>query len=154
MNVFLADEQDEPVPADSLRRLAESVLAGEKLPPGTEVGIVLVGEEQMAGFNGRFLERTGPTDVLALPLEDLQPGRPPAAEPGGPPVNIGDIYICPRYVRDQAARHGVPFDAEMALMVVHGILHLLGYEHEDDEDAERMEARERALLAGFGARQS
>ncbi len=154
MNVFLADEQDDPVPAEPLRKLAEAVLRAESLPPGTEVGIVLVGEEQMAGFNTRFLERAGPTDVLALPLEDLVPGRPPAADPGGPPVNLGDIYICPAYVRDQAERQGVPFDAEMALMVVHGILHLLGYEHEDDEDAERMEARERALLAGFGARQS
>ncbi len=152
MNVFLADEQDEPVSATELRALAESVLVAEGLPDDTEVGLVLVGEDQMAGINGRFLQREGATDVLALPLEDLEPGRPPADVPGGPPVNLGDVYICPAYVKRQAEREGVAYETEMALMVVHGILHLLGYDHELDAEAEAMESRERDLLAGFAAR--
>ncbi len=67
-------------------------------------------------------------------------------------MNLGDVYICPAYVKRQAEREGVAYETEMALMVVHGILHLLGYDHELDAEAEAMESRERDLLAGFAAR--
>jgi probable rRNA maturation factor len=63
---------------------------------------------------------------------------------------LGDVVIAPGYVRRQAGQIGVTFEDEMALMVTHGILHLLGYDHEADEDAERMEERERQLLAKIG----
>ena len=152
MSVFLADEQDEPVPAGRLRSLAEGVLAAEHLPEGTEVSIVLVDAAQMAEYNARFMDRAGPTDVLAFPLEELTPGTLPPVDPHGPPLGLGDVFICPAVVSEQAAGEGVAFDDEMALMVVHGILHLLGYDHEADSDAELMERRERELLTGFRAR--
>ncbi len=63
---------------------------------------------------------------------------------------LGDVVVCPPVVRRNAAAADVPFGDEMALMVVHGILHLLGYDHEDDGDAEKMEQRERDLLALVG----
>ena len=151
MSVFLADEQADPVPADALRALAQDVLDRESLPAGTEVSIVLIDTEQSAEYNARFMDRAGPTDVLAFPLEDMTPGEVPAASDAGPPLNVGDVFICPAVVSEHAAREGVAFADEMALMVVHGILHLLGYDHHVDSDAELMEGRERELLAGFRA---
>jgi len=92
------------------------------------------------------MQRQGPTDVLAFPLEGLEPGVPPEQIPNGPPVNLGDVVISPTYVREQARRADIRFDEEMELIVVHGLLHLLGYDHQEDEDAEVMETRERDLL--------
>jgi probable rRNA maturation factor len=150
VNVFVADEQSEPVDVASLRDLATSVLVAERCPADSEVSLMLVGDEEMAGYNRKFMERTGPTDVISLPIEQLAPGRPPASDPHGPPPMLGDVIVAPGYVRRQAENLGVDFDDEVALMVVHGLLHLLGYDHADESDAEQMEARERHLLAAAG----
>jgi probable rRNA maturation factor len=150
MKVFLADEQDDPLEPEPLIALAESVLRAELLPDDTEVAITLVDREEMTALNGRYMKRDGPTDVLALPIEDLQPGELPETVPDGPPLNLGDVIICPAVVASNAASAGVEFGDELALMVVHGILHLLGYDHHEDDAAERMEGRERTLLSAVG----
>ncbi len=152
MSVFLADEQGEPVDLIQLRHLAELVLSEEAYPDDTEVTVLLVSEDEMASYNERFLDRTGPTDVLAFPVEELMPGVVPDPDPAGPPLVIGDVIIAPGYVSRQAAENGVGFDDEMALMVAHGILHLLGYDHIEDDDAELMERREEALLSMVGVK--
>jgi probable rRNA maturation factor len=147
VSVFLADEQDDPIDAEPLRRLAELVLEEERFPADTEVTLLFVGEDQIATYNDRFMHREGATDVLAFPIEHLKPGLVPQRRPGGPPLNIGDVVIAPAYVQAQAEATGVSFNDDLSLMVVHGLLHLLGYDHQDDEEAERMEQRERQLLA-------
>lgn len=147
MSVFLADEQDDPIDAEPLRRLAELVLEEERFPADTEVTLLFVGEDQIATYNDRFMHREGATDVLAFPIEHLRPGLVPQRRPGGPPLNMGDVVIAPAFVRAQAEATGVSFNDDLSLMVVHGLLHLLGYDHQDDEEAERMEQRERQLLA-------
>lgn len=150
MSVFLADEQSERVGIGDLHSLAEMVLADEGYPTDAEVTVLLVDESEMASYNERFLDRHGSTDVLAFPVEELLPGVVPDHDPHGPPLVLGDVVIAPAYVRRQAAEHGVGFEDEMALMVTHGILHLLGYDHVDEDEAERMEERERVLLAKMG----
>lgn len=150
MSVFLADEQSEPVESEELRSLAELVMSEEGYPETTEVAILLVSENEMTQYNQRFLEREGPTDVLAFPVESLIPGVVPDLDPHGPPLIAGDVIIAPAYVRRQAESHDVAVEDEMALMVTHGILHLLGYDHETDEQANHMEQRERDLLAKVG----
>lgn len=150
MSVFLADEQTEQVGLDELRALAESVLRHEGYPEQAEVTILLVSEPEMASYNQKFLDREGPTDVLAFPLEELRPGRVPDHDRRGPPLMLGDVIVAPSYVRRQAAELGVTFEDEIALMVTHGILHLLGYDHVEDDDAEQMESKERELLAKVG----
>lgn len=150
MSIFLADEQTQEVGLSDLHSLAQLVLSEEGFSDDVEVTLIFVSESEMAAYNERFLDREGPTDVLAFPVEDLMPGVVPDIDPQGPPLMLGDVIIAPGYVRRQAERDGIGFEDEIALMVTHGILHLLGYDHVEDDDAERMEARERELLARAG----
>lgn len=150
MSVFLADEQTEQVGLEDLHSLAEVVLREEGYPSDAEVTLLFVDESEMASYNEKFLERQGPTDVLAFPVEELLPGVVPETDPQGPPLMLGDVVVAPAYVRRQARQYEVSFEDEIALIVTHGILHLLGYDHVDDDDAEKMESRERELLGKVG----
>lgn len=148
----MEDEQDVPLSIEPLRRLARIVLEEERLPHETEVGIMFVTDENMARHNRRFLGREGPTDVLALPLVPRggQPSASDAASTNRVPLALGDVLVAPRFVHRQARAHGSDPEDEMSLMITHGLLHLLGYDHETDGEAEEMEERERSLLALVG----
>ncbi len=150
MNILFADEQDQPIVTDELLTLAEIVLDAERLDDETGVAFVLVDETAMTELNETHMGKEGPTDVLSFPIESALPGSPPQRAPAGPPIELGDIFICPTVVRRNAQSQGVPFGDELALMVVHGLLHLLGWDHEDEPDAVRMESRERDLLSRIG----
>jgi len=150
VNILVADEQDEPIVTTELLRLAELVLEAEGLDEETGVSLTLIDETEMAKLNEAHMGRRGPTDVLSFPIENATPGTPPVRQPGGPPLELGDVFIAPSVVRRNAdQRHGL-FEDELALMVVHGLLHLLGWDHEEPAEAVRMEARERELLARVG----
>jgi len=158
LDVFVADEQsDHPVAIERWSSLARSVLLAEGFLEDTEVSVLFVDETAMAALNERFLHEEGPTDVLAFPIEDEidRSGRSPDQGGTGPAsietesdreLLLGDVVICPAVAARHAVEHGVTFDDEIALLVVHGILHLLGMDHEADADAERMERREQELL--------
>ena len=133
------------VPA--LREIYFQVLDAEGLDDDTGVAIVLIDEPQMAELNETHMGKEGPTDVLSFPIETARPGLPPTRVSGGPPIELGDVFIAPSIVRRNAEQQGVHFENELALMIVHGLLHLLGWDHEDEADAIRMERRERELLA-------
>jgi probable rRNA maturation factor len=161
VQVFGADEQD-AVPVDVLRfvRLAQLVLTAERAPTDAELSVIFVDERAISDLNERFLEVSGPTDVLAFPLDDdvtpggRQPdegGRGPGAppEPSDLPTVLGDVVVCPAVARRQAPDHGRTLEDELALLVVHGVLHLLDYDHAEPEQAERMRRRERELLDQF-----
>jgi len=149
MNVLLRDEQDDPLPAEVIEALARAVMAAERLPSDSELAITMVDAETMAGYNHDYLGREGPTDVLSLPIEDFTEGIAERSD-SAPPLLLGDIVICPSVVAANAAAAGVAFEDEMALMVVHGLLHLLGYDHVIEAEAEAMEEREREILALVG----
>jgi len=155
MTITFADNRRDPatspdIDAGELVALAKISLRNEGVPEGAEVSITLLDEQPMGELNEAHLGKVGPTDVLSFPLEPLTPGMAPAPVAGGPPLDLGDIFICPQVVIGNASRSGVPFRNEMALMVVHGLLHLLGYDHIVDSEAEQMEQRERDLLAVLG----
>ncbi|MEA3503420.1 MAG: rRNA maturation RNase YbeY [Actinomycetota bacterium] len=150
MNVLIADEQDEPILTDELLLLAELVLEAEGLEAETGVSLVLIDEAEMTHLNEAHMGKDGPTDVLSFPIESAAPGAPPIRVPGGPPIELGDVFIAPSVVRDNAEQQGTPFEDELSLMVVHGLLHLLGWDHEIEDEAARMEARESELLARVG----
>lgn len=150
MTVLVTDDQDDPIPTEPLSDLAGITMEAEGLEAETVVALSLVDVSRMAVLNETHLGKTGPTDVLSFPIEDAIPGDPPVQIAGGPPVHIGDIFICPEIVKANALSQEVSFDDEMSLMVVHGVLHLLGYDHVDDADAELMEGRERTILEAAG----
>jgi probable rRNA maturation factor len=151
MTVLVSDEHPSSgVDPEHLRKLAEAVLSAEGFPPEAELSITIVDDDEMASWNSRALGKSGPTDVLSFPVEIFHPGDAPTFVPDGPPLLIGDVVIAPDYVRRQADQYGMGVDDEIALMVAHGILHLLGYDHKDDADAELMENRERDILASQG----
>ncbi len=152
LSVHLSDEQPLDVDQARLCDLTRRVLRTQGYPEDAEVAVLLVTDDDMASYNRRFLQREGPTDVLAFPLEEHQPGVPPRVAPSGPPIHLGDVVIAPAYVGRQAAEHGTTTDEEMALMLVHGLLHLMGYDHGEDDEAEAMESREREILAQVGLR--
>ncbi len=154
MSIAITDERDDPFPVGPLDHLAELVLRGEGVPSDAEVAITLVDIEEMTVLNEQYMGEAGPTDVLSFPLEHLTAGTPPVAEPNGPPVALGDVVICPAQVLVNAERNAVDVVDEMALMVVHGLLHLLGYDHVDDDDAQHMEGRERRYLELAGRRRA
>jgi len=149
VNVFFSDEQDEPVDGDALRALALYVLEAERLPGETEMSLILVGPEQMAGYNEQFMDRPGPTDVLAFPLAELVPGHPPLRVANDPPVALGDIFLCPVVIARRIVAEGWSADYyDIYRLVVHGMLHLLGYDHHVPTGADLMEQREDELLSG------
>lgn len=162
--VFGADEQTAiAVDVRQWVQLAQLVLREERVPPRAEVAIVFVAEDAIADLNRRFLDGDGPTDVLAFPIDDepLPPGRHPDEggrgpgspdEPDEPPIVLGDVLVCPAVAHRQAHEHGHSLDDELALLVVHGVLHLLEYDHAEPDDAARMQQRERELLARFAER--
>lgn len=157
--VFAADEQSSH-PVDTIRwiRLAEAVLAEEGVRGDTEVSLLFVDEDAIADLNSRFLGHEGPTDVLAFPIDDepVESGRSPdsggtgpgfSSEPDEAPSLLGDVVICPAVAERNAPDHAGNYEDELALLVVHGLLHILGMDHDDPEEAEAMEARERELLS-------
>ena len=159
--VFGADEQVE-VPIDLLHwvRLARFVLSEERVPEEAELSVIFVDEQAITDLNERFLGGSGATDVLAFPMDDdvvlggRQPdlgGRGPGSpsEPGDPPIVLGDVVVCPRVAERQAGDHGYPVHDELALLVVHGVLHLLNYDHAEERESAAMKRRERELLDRF-----
>ncbi|HXZ83285.1 MAG TPA: rRNA maturation RNase YbeY [Acidimicrobiales bacterium] len=159
VEVFVANEQDGRA-IDCLRwaDLAKATLAAEGVRGDAELSVLFVDEATIAALNERFLEIAGPTDVLAFPIDEDQAafGRSPdnggsgpgweTPEDGSVPLLIGDVVICPEVAWRNAPHHAGSFDDEIALLLVHGILHLLGMDHERPAEADAMEAREQELL--------
>ena len=129
--IDLSDRQEMTVDPQPLIALAELTLAGEGIVDA-ELSVSLVTEEEMADLHQRYTGEQGPTDVLSFPLDEQAPD-------GGPRF-LGDVVICP----EVAASQNEDLQAELRLLVVHGILHLLGYDHEADDDRARMWERQEA----------
>ncbi len=159
--VFGSDEQGD-VDVDVLRwiDLARLVLREERVPPDAEVSVIFVDERAIADLNERFLGGAGPTDVLAFPMDSdvVPPGRQPdqggrgpgsATDVGEPPAVLGDVVVCPAVAGRNASERGRGLDDELALLVVHGLLHLLDYDHAEEEEAATMKRRESELLERF-----
>ncbi|MEX1081068.1 MAG: rRNA maturation RNase YbeY [Halofilum sp. (in: g-proteobacteria)] len=143
-----ADESaDTPEPPD-LRAWAEAALAAIAQPgidADAELTIRVVGEEEGRALNRDFRGCDYPTNVLSFPFGEIEPEA--LAEVG---AYLGDLVICAPVVRREAAEQGKPLPAHWTHMVVHGVLHLAGYDHQDEDEAMDMEAQERRILAGLG----
>lgn len=155
--VFVADEQSQ-VDVDIARwsALAEAVLVAEGVRGAAELSVIFVDETSISELNERFMEHEGPTDVLAFPLDadavwavhDPLASGPDRADPDPDeiPLLLGDVVVCPAVAARNAPDHAGTLDDEIALLVVHGVLHVLGRDHAEPEEAAEMRARELALL--------
>ncbi len=145
VTVLASDEQDDqPVDTDRWARLASRVLEHEGVPDHAELSVAFVGDQTMCDLNRRFAGQDEPTDVLAFAMADEPPDLPPDVE-----VLVGDLVICPAVAARNARARAHTYEDELALLVVHGLLHLLGMDHARAEEARDMQRRERQLLGRF-----
>ena len=137
MNVDVLDESGAGVDVVALTRLCRFVMRRMRLHPATELTVRLVDVATITTLNEKWMESTGPTDVLSFPMDELTPGR---NDGGGvddddqPSGYLGDIALCPQVAAQQAPAAGHSTDDEISLLTVHGILHLLGYDHASPEE--------------------
>jgi probable rRNA maturation factor len=122
------------------------VLKALHLDPDTEVSITFVDSERMAQLHLEHMGEHGPTDVMSWRMDDLLPGT--ADLPSGPGV-LGDVVICPDFAADQARVAGHGLDAEVELLLTHGLLHLLGHDHVEPEEHQVMFRLQDELLAAW-----
>ncbi len=121
----------------SLRNLAENILTAEN--EDSSVDLILVDDKFMQGLNRKFTERDKTTDVLSFGMKE---GKPETVEY----PNLGDIYVCLDQAKRQADEYEVKFEEEVRLMVAHGLLHLLGYDHQDKNEEKIMRKKENTYL--------
>lgn len=142
MDVFLANEQGIAFDEIRVASLARHALAHENVDEGAELSLLFVEPGHIKKLNQRFAGDDHATDVLAFPMmEDDDEGT----------LMLGDVVICPEIAERNARELGHALDAELATLVVHGMLHLLGYDHQREDDKEKMDARSRAILSSFTA---
>jgi probable rRNA maturation factor len=169
VTVFVADEQEgHPVDAARWSTLAEQVVVAQGIQGEAELAVIFVDEAHIADLNARFMGHDGPTDVLSFPIDAVVDGSWVEAtaeaeitfsgtgpigragyDPDDQPILLGDVVICPAVAARQAAEHAGTYEDEIALLLVHGILHVFGHDHADDEQRVAMQARERELLDAF-----
>lgn len=134
--------------------LARFVLAHEEAPEDAEVSISFVTDEEIAGLNEAYRGIPGPTDVLSFECDQADAGERDWGAPAEADAAyvLGDVVIAPDVARRQAEEFGTGFEDEIGLLLVHGLLHLCGYDHQDDDEALRMEALEREILGSWADR--
>jgi probable rRNA maturation factor len=152
MTIEVLNETDADIDVEALVRQARFMLERLLIHPEAELSLVLVDVPAMTELHIEWMDEPGPTDVLSFPMDELRPGRP-----GQEPVAgvLGDIVICPEVAQAQAQAAGHSRDEEISLLLTHGILHLLGYDHaEPDEHAEMFGLQGELLGAWMSAVQS
>jgi probable rRNA maturation factor len=153
MSIEIANESGLDVSEEELISVARFVIGKMNVNPGAELSMVLLDTAAMADLHMRWMDLPGPTDVMSFPMDELEPGgRPDAAEPG--PSMLGDIVLCPQFAADQAKTAGHDLEHELALLTVHGVLHLLGYDHAEPDEEKEMFALQRQLLDEWYADQA
>ena len=144
--------REEDLASLPIRDLALFVLEREGKPINTEVSISFVDDTAMAELNERFRGMEGPTDVLSFECDGVDDDLSAMTLAEDPVYELGDVVIAPDVATRQTREFGTTFEEEISLLLVHGLLHLCGYDHIVDEEAEVMEARERELLTAWTER--
>ena len=150
MSIEVFNESGYPgVNEEMLIDVASYALARMDIHPAAEASLHIVDQATIADLHVRWMDLEGPTDVMSFPMDELTPGtpggRPAAADPG--PAMLGDIVLCPEFAKRQADAAGHDLAHELALLTVHGCLHLLGYDHATAAQEREMFALQNELLA-------
>jgi probable rRNA maturation factor len=146
MTIEVLNESGEDLDARRTQRLARFVMDTMRVHPQAELCVTAVDEDTIAELNGKWMEKEGPTDVLAFPMDELRPGKVNEEPEEGV---LGDLVLCPVVAARQAETAGHTPQDELDLLTVHGILHLLGYDHAEPEEHEEMFGLQARLLAGW-----
>lgn len=142
---IVSHRESEPLNLTAFVDLATFALEREDTPDNCEISIAIVSEDEIAQLNEKYRSKQGPTDVLSFPCDDVA-----TIVADDEPIMLGDIIIAPAVAEANAAELGNTIEEELNLLVVHGVLHLLGYDHIEDSDAVVMQERERSLLTAWG----
>ena len=146
MSVELTNESGFPVDEESLQAITLHAMAQMKVHPDAEVAIVLVDEKAMADLHLQWMDEPGPTDVLSFPMDELRPGLEGDDAAEG---ILGDIVLCPTVAKQQAEKAGHSLMDELHLLTVHGMLHLLGFDHAEPDDEREMFSLQGEILHTF-----
>lgn len=144
MNVFVANEQELPVNEGRAVALARHTLGAEGMAEEAELSVLYVDRDHIRKLNARFAKNDYATDVLAFPMREGSDG--PDDEEAG---LLGDVVICPAVAEEHARNLGHGLSKELDVLLVHGTLHLLGYDHQKVDDKERMDRRLSEVLSSF-----
>ena len=154
MSIEVLEESGSDTDAKRLAQVSRFVLDRLRVHPQAELCIKLVDEQTIAELNEQWMDKTGPTDVLAFPMDELRPGLVNEEPEEG---ILGDLMVCPAVARRQAdearanGQAGYTAEDELDLLTVHGILHLLGYDHAEPEEKAEMFGLQSRLLAEWQA---
>jgi probable rRNA maturation factor len=150
MSVEILNESGVDLDVEEFARLARFTMGRMRVHPEAELCLKLVDEGTIAEFNHHYMGNDGPTDVLSFPMDELRPARDGEPEEEG---ILGDMLLCPQYAAQQAPSFSRSVDDEMHLLTIHGILHLLGYDHaEPDEEREMFKLQARLLAEWQGVK--
>lgn len=144
MEIQISNHQELQVDTELLRNLAKYVLKSEGVREPTELSITLVSPKEIQQLNLKYRRVNQPTDVLAFSLTET------LSEEESMPQVLGDVIISPEVAREQAGEYGEKYEDELGRLLIHGILHLLGYNHEQEEEKVVMMAKQEQLLKLFG----
>ena len=162
VSIDVANESGLGVDEVALAAIARYVLDEMRIHPLAELSVLLVDEKAIAELHERWMGEPGPTDVLAFPMDELRPprlgagnaGRAGAEEPGPDPGLLGDVVLCPQVASVQARDAGHSTQDELEMLAVHGILHLLGYDHAEPDERTEMFGLQDRLLSSWRARRA
>lgn len=147
MNIELSDLTDSKCDLERLKSIAQFTILAQGVHPDSELNISLLDEDEMSALHLRWMQEDGPTDVLAFPMDEVKPN---SATLG--PAMLGDIALCPTYANRNALKVNSSLQNELELLTVHGVLHLLGYDHMKADEKEVMFALQDKYLTEWRAK--
>jgi probable rRNA maturation factor len=149
--IEINNESGQVADEERLRDLAAFALELLNIHPLADLSILLVDVETMSHYHEKFMGEPGPTDVLSFPMDELRvPG--PSEEP--PQGLLGDVVLAPEVCAQQAAQHGRSADEEADYLLIHGLLHLLGFDHAEPEEASTMFGLNDRIIAEWAERRA
>jgi probable rRNA maturation factor len=146
VSVELSNESGFVIDEAGLQAITRHALQEMKVHPSAEVGVVLVDEKTMSDLHLQWMDEPGPTDVLSFPMDELRPGR--EGEDAAEGI-VGDIVLCPSVAQAQAIEAGHSLMAELQMLTVHGMLHLLGFDHATADEEKEMFRLQADILHTF-----
>ncbi len=142
MPITFENESDFPCSETHLTSLAAHALETMRLDERIELSILAVDEDEMERLHIEWMDEEGPTDVLSFPIDELRPGQ----EFIEGKSTLGDVVLCPEVAKRQAAGAGHSTEMELEILLVHGILHLMGYDHVEKDEEKEMFALQNKIV--------